>query len=607
MYPMWGPYHTRWWLTEKIVGIAGMGIFKFNNTKAMYYRLMGAKIGRNVEFEGAKMVGKDSYIGSGSIVAAGSKIAPITAIGYNSSSWEMQDADEANRNLASGLRKKPRWAATLFITFPILIFAWVVSLAPWVAGLVGMVSQAEYNDKRQMRDVLDWFTTPHRIAFHYLALSLRVGLTPFVVFALTLLFKGILDLMFGKLPSISTPESKLRGVDVWRISLMKALFPVSNLHQVTTLFGQHYEATSIALRLLGAKVGKSVYWPGTGPARTDYHLIDVGNEVVFGSRSRLITSDGYGSAKIKIGDRSMIADRVSLLPGVEIGYQTTMGSGAVTRRDTKYNSHGVYFGSKGGDSVCLSAGYEEPPKLSSRLRRVASIRHGKSGEAKPMSSSASTTTFIGDTSTEKDYKSGKKVVRHTYFRSTSSGSSITENGMTAAEDMSPFGRAFYLRKAPYYVFGQFFIFLYSSFMRLFSALYWNVSNVSAVIILKVILDTNVDRDDSIWKNAGIVLGCIIGLIAVISTIQAFLALAIVIIAKWVVIGRRRPGNYDWDQSPYCQRWQLFLNIERLRRDSYRGGALNMLTGTRYIVWYFQLMGAKMGKDVTLLAASPVSC
>ena len=35
--------------------------------------------------------------------------------------------------------------------------------------------------------------------------------------------------------------------------------PVKRLQEVTRLFGLHYEATSTALRMLGAKVGKRVY------------------------------------------------------------------------------------------------------------------------------------------------------------------------------------------------------------------------------------------------------------------------------------------------------------------------------------------------------------
>ena len=57
-----------------------------------------------------------------------------------------------------------------------------------------------------------------------------------------------------------------------------------------------------------------------------------------------------------------------------------------------------------------------------------------------------------------------------------------------------------------------------------------------------------------------------------------------------------------DKSSYCQRWQIFLGVERLRRNCYAGnGILSLLTGTPWIVFYFRLLGAKIGKDCALFA------
>ena len=42
---------------------------------------------------------------------------------------------------------------------------------------------------------------------------------------------------------------------------------------------------------MGAKVGKRVYWPGSGIYCPDPELLEIGDDVVFGSRSELFTSD----------------------------------------------------------------------------------------------------------------------------------------------------------------------------------------------------------------------------------------------------------------------------------------------------------------------------
>lgn len=38
-------------------------------------------------------------------------------------------------------------------------------------------------------------------------------------------------------------------------------------------------------RLFGSKIGKRVYWPGSGFKVVEYDLFEVGDDVVFGSRS----------------------------------------------------------------------------------------------------------------------------------------------------------------------------------------------------------------------------------------------------------------------------------------------------------------------------------
>ena len=50
LYPMWGTYHTRWWLVQKFTMLSGKGIFELSDyTKSWYCRLMGAKIGKEVQ------------------------------------------------------------------------------------------------------------------------------------------------------------------------------------------------------------------------------------------------------------------------------------------------------------------------------------------------------------------------------------------------------------------------------------------------------------------------------------------------------------------------------------------------------------------------------
>jgi len=86
------------------------------------------------------------------------------------------------------------------------------------------------------------------------------------------------------------------------------------------------------------------------------------------------------------------------------------------------------------------------------------------------------------------------------------------------------------------------------------------------------------------------------------TSLSLLSVGLVLAAKWIILGRRVKGNYDWDKSSYCQRWQVFLAIEALRRKCFGGnGILGMLTGSHFCVLYFRAMGATIGKDCALFA------
>ena len=53
------------------------------------------------------------------------------------------------------------------------------------------------------------------------------------------------------------------------------LLPTGTLGGVTILVGKHYEMVSWLLRALGAKIGKRVYWPGSGVVCYEHDLLEV--------------------------------------------------------------------------------------------------------------------------------------------------------------------------------------------------------------------------------------------------------------------------------------------------------------------------------------------
>lgn len=655
LFTMWGRYHTRWWLCEKFIATAGMGVLShFNWSRMLYLRMMGAMIGTNVtvhkgamlgEYDlitiedgavlerckippmaperntsmylGRIFIGANASIGLASIVASGTVVPANVCIGPNSSSWDVEDADEANRDLASGKIPGAHWALTLLLGLPLQLITNFVCALPGLTCLVALVrSEPSTTTVDQVREVIIWFASPNRVGWYYAALAANALLGPFFMFAAVLAIKRAFDAACGKI--CRSPAASRSAMINFRMQLMRTLMPTPRLHKLTELSGTHYEATSVFMRALGAQIGSHVYWPGTGPSIQDYDLIEVGNNVVFGSRAHLITSDGRGSDFIRIKDNAMVADRVVLIPESQLGEKTVMGSGALAKRETHYPARTTWVGSKRNEAICLSKPVieEKAAPLPSYLGHLAPPQPLRSTLSTGNSSrttlsrhvSFDTTSFIGDERNTRPKLGNRNASTDPLVPDPAEKAPDASPGA----DMSPFGRAFYHKQAPHRAWTQSVIFLYSSSITVIAAIWWNIASISSdQIVARIYRDhastspgtlafTNTPRPISLYF-------LFLTLIIAIMALQSILTLAFIIAAKWILMGRRQPGSYDWDKSSYCQRWQLFLKLETLRRKCYGGnGILGMLTGTHWIVLYFRAMGAKIGKDCALFAGGQPS-
>lgn len=645
IHPMWSRYHTRWWLCQKAIQIGGLGLFgTFNWTRILYYRALGAKIGKNVtinkgatlgEYDllelgdgvnlercivrpfaaerntsmylGRIVLGHNCSVGLGSIVAAGTTLPSNTCIGPNSSSWEVEDAGESNRDLAANAIPSPHWLLKLLLGLPLQLCSGFIGAIPWLGCLTALVLyEPTVSRQDALISIIVWFASPDRIGLHYAALAAKVSLGPVFFFTAVLAIKKVFDLICGPLPH--GPAGSFSQMTKFRRHLLRTMMPAPRLSDLTELFGSHYESTSVFMRALGAKVGKRVYWPGTGPSIQDFDLLDVGDNVVFGSRSHLVTSDGNGSEKIRIENGAMVADRVVLLPGVTLGEGAVMGSGALTRRNVEYPAETTWVGSKKGDALCLSS---PPTKEKGAL----------AGFATPATFNSSSTTLNQNHLTTSGLAQSNLhgLERHLSVAQQEGHSSSARSSMTLSRDRdsltekntavsSPFGRAFYQRKAPYRVWSQYEITLYSSLITIGTALYWNMGSVSGVQILGYLMtfQRHLLPALSLTANSAARPLAFYGLFLIwtilVTTVQSLLVLLSLIAAKWILMGRRKPGCYSWDLSSYCQRWQLYLKLETLRRHCYGGnGILGLLTGSHWIVLYFRALGGNIGKDCALFA------
>jgi len=84
-------------------------------------------------------------------------------------------------------------------------------------------------------------------------------------------------------------------------------------------------------------------------------------------------------------------------------------------------------------------------------------------------------------------------------------------------------------------------------------------------------------------------------------VSCLLSLLLAVAIKWAVIGTRKEGLQPWDKDNYCQRWQIYLCMEEIRRGVGFGGRgiLDFLGGSWYIVAYFRALGATIGTNTCL--------
>lgn len=74
-YPLWGSYYFRWWLVNRLTGFFGPGGFAGTPILSLYYRLMGAKVGRGCILDTAQVSAWDLIsIGHGTSIGADTQL-----------------------------------------------------------------------------------------------------------------------------------------------------------------------------------------------------------------------------------------------------------------------------------------------------------------------------------------------------------------------------------------------------------------------------------------------------------------------------------------------------------------------------------------------------
>lgn len=375
-----------------------------------------------------------------------------------------------------------------------------------------------FADLSTLYDVFTWWLKPQRLAYYFCLRIIQKVAVPPVKMAVIIFIKWT---VIGKFTPVDSAEERAQPNYCFKYWLMSELLPGGDLCGVTKLIGAHYELVSVIYRALGASVGERVYWPGTGIDIVEFDLLDIGDDVIFGSRSIFLPSSAQRAGVITVAEGCMVADRCVLLPGATMQRACVLGSGGLAREEFRGGVGSMWVGSKEGGTTMV-----QPEDDSYLLRDVK----------------------------------------------------------------SPFGKAFYENGADYCVFPLWFIVLYNSVWQALCVCYRNSALMLAMLLAYQSGEASFLR---FFRKS-------ISLYLPLNLAMVVFALTFDVTSKWVILGRRESGLHSWDRSSYCQRWQLYLTMQELRRGQLpKNGILDFIAGSQYLVWYFQALGCSIGKDVCL--------
>ena len=591
---LWGSYYLRWWLVDQTLRFCGKGVFDISNGwRCMYYRFLGARIGVSVKLapkcvitepdlvsigdncafddsriqpfcaDGGEMmlsaivIGSDCAVCTRTTVAPGASLPDGTCLPPLSSSYELEDARPEYRAFCRADFAGPPLVLAALVGYPIIAFVSVARLSLKLALIYAMV-QGRQSSPVTWYEAIDWFLSTHRLLVYVAIRVASATVCPFLELAAVILAKR---LVIGKF--VAGPVTS--GWSRFQYWLMRSLLPNGKLCGVAPLVGNHWGGVSFALRALGVTCGQRVFWPGSGLDVVEYDLLTIGDDVVFGSRSTFMCADANEAKPITLLAGANVADRCVLLPGVTLGVNGCFGSGSLAPKGGTYGASCVTVGSSGGEAALLDPGAADSGDAALAVTRKAFGRafYGtKSPAAVRNGAAANTATWpvppvwlyamyvCGCHTFAAAYRAAQLIFAWLLLAAACGGRARTAAAFTGQQQ-------------PLWV----------------ATPHFNNT-------------TTTFRES--WAGFGPYLAALFGMYVAVHAVMVLGAFLLDISAKWAIMGRRQPGQYPWDTSSYCMRWNLYLSFAVIRKQ-----LLNYIQGSEYLVMYFRALGANIGRNVCL--------
>lgn len=545
----------------------------------LYYRLMGAAIGKDVSInincdiaeydliyigDGASIdaavirgfaldngcmllghifVGFHASVGLSSVVAPNVGVPSHNHLGPASTSYDLAGMSNTSvQKLNRSNYEEPHFMTLACVGYPVKYLVGTICALPEVALIYHLLCAPwRAHELKTLIDTISWFMDPRRIPFFFGLRIIRGIVTPLLNIAASVLIKRFF------IGPFRAGSRELTQKELLRHWLMERLCSRETISDASLLVGKHYKGVSWIYRLLGAKVGERVFWSGSSNSFSgEFDLLEIGDDVVFGSRSTIQCSTKNTLEPVRICAGANVADTCILLPGCNIGKNAVLGSSSIAPHRWYLPEASVWFGSKGSEPIQLDKGSKE-------------------GKECPLQ-------LAGDVST-----------------------------------LRPFGDAFYNRKATYFVWPLSLVIIMSITISVLRSTLHAMPMIAALQLAKHILFYWHDFED-FADGSPEILHADIFLALIISYNITHLGRILLwfcfeVCGKWAMVGHRKAGNFNWNTSSYPQRWSMYTTLTSIRNS----GGLSMLdffNGTPYMVYFFKALGCRIGKNVCLY---PTGC
>jgi acetyltransferase-like isoleucine patch superfamily enzyme len=554
--------------------------------------LRGFGVDQGAMILGPVKVGMSAGVGIRSVVAPYTSVQEGEDLGPGTSTYDALALNPKHARVNRQRFPQPSLLTQLFVGVPIVF---LVNCAGQIPPMIVVYSLLWYKSREHTdnffsnwNDLMDWLCDPQRIPFFFGIRLARALLSPFCYMAFAVMVKW---LIIGKIqPGRRHVNSEWQKLQLW---LLSALFARKKVQAVTDLMGRHYENVSRLYRILGAKVGKRVFWPGNQPVCNGlFDLLEIGDDAVFGSRSTLLCASVDRLDKIVLCAGANVSDNCVVLPGTVVGRNAVLGSNSISREGAYLPSGSVWFGNTGGESACLESGDGNDASYYQPLAE-------ENGDAKQ---------FIASETLDR--------------------SKLPMEGDETT--LRPFGKAVYLGQAKgYWVLPVPFIIVFSWLNRAFCSIFHTLPLLMAIQLGGVLLysddilqstysyvkgnyDNNSSgstKDNFLWfsrdfHNDGdqyhypAVFWAVLQCFLFTHLLRVVCWLFLELCSKWLLMGRRKPGRYNYDTSSYAQRWEIYQLAAKIRKIS-RLNLLQFISGTPFMNWYIRLNGGYVGKDCCL--------